>query len=309
MGAGDSVSSDGLSWAWKQPVPMASAKFVLIALADQMTTDLAFMAVSTIAKRTGLDRKTVMTSIARLAEWGFIEDTGEKRGRTGSVPVYRVLMNDGLFDNAPYPSGPKSGTGTKNGTASEAVPKTDSSGTVFPTKQYQKRDIDTQLTQELDPTHTPPAREADATAAAEPDVDANPRPTAPSLGAQATRAMIEAGMPATRVNPSHPELLAALEIVKPRELADVVREVISRGTGPPAMVYVIRTALGRHRDAAREPADAKQSSPTRQPSHRDSTPRSANARMLAAIKRRRAREAAGAAGVDTTGTVAAGAHG
>ena len=299
------MSSDGLSWAWKQPVPMASAKFVLIALADQMTTDLAFMAVSTIVKRTGLDRKTVMTSVARLVEWGFLEDTGEKRGRTGSVPVYRVLMGEGLFDNCPYPSGTKSGTGTNNGTASEAVPKTDGSSTVFPTKQYQKRDIDTQLTQELDPIHTPGAREA-----AEPPAEAQPPdgvvPT-PTPGALATRALIDAGMSPSRVNPSHPELLAALKIVTVKELADVARELISRGTGPPAMVYVIRTAVGRHETAVHQQEYHDADPATHRPGSSDRPPgrraRSAVGRQIDAIKRRRAREASGPTGMGAPGTV------
>lgn len=301
------MSSDGLCWAWKQQVPMASAKFVLIALADQMTTDLAFMAVSTIARRTGLDRKTVMMSIARLSEWGFIEDTGEKRGRTGSIPVYRVLMNDGLFDNAPYQSGPKSGTGTKNGTASEAVPKTDSSGTTFPTKQYQKRDTDTQLTQELDPIHTQRARDDDDPAQLP---NHAPEQPPPSLGTLAAKAMIEAGLPASRVNPSHPELLAAVAAgVTPPELADVAREFISRGTGPPAMVYVIRTAVGRRKNAVRQQEHSDADPATHRPGNTGRQPggraRSAVGRQLAAIHRLRDRAATGSAEPDSTDAIAA----
>lgn len=101
--------------------------------------------------------------------------------------------------------------------------------------------------------------------------EAEPEPPAPSPGALASRAMIDAGMPPIRVNPSHPELLAALDAgVTNAELADVVRECISRGTGPPAMVYVIRTAVGRRKTAeqqsnhdANSPASQNRSPPGR----------------------------------------------
>jgi hypothetical protein len=127
--------------------------------------------------------------------------------------------------------------------------------------------------------------------------------------ALAARAMIDAGLSPTMVNPSHPELLAArVAGVTPAELADVTRELISRGTGPPAMVYVIRTAMGRRRTAARqqETADAdatthRPRSPGRQSAGRAS---SAVGRQLDAIKRRREREAA-AAGADCAASVGA----
>lgn len=282
------MSGAALGWAWKQPVPMAAAKFVLVALADQATTDLAFFAVSSIARNTGLDRKTVMTSIARLIEWGLLVDTGERRGRTGSIPVYRLLMNEGLFDNAPYPSGAKSGTGTKTGTASEAVPKTDSSGTTFSGKRYQKRDTDPRaLIQELDPlssrapahetanVETPAPNEPHAGHTVYPgfeaDHDSATQPDAPTPGAAACRAMREAGMPLSHLNPSNALLLETLAAgVTPSELADGTREVVARGGAPPNMAYVCRTALGRRRDAALirnenngRPTDQNRSQPSR----------------------------------------------
>jgi hypothetical protein len=276
---------------------MASAKLVLLLMADQTTGDLAFLAVNTIARRTGLDRKTVMTSIARLIEWGLIEDTGERRGRTGSVPVYRLLTNEDLFDNEPYPkasSGTKTGTSTKTGTASEAVPKTDGSGTVFPTKQYQKRDTDTELlTQELDPSLSPCAR-ATPTDHAHPEAAEAERsphavypgfesergehalPDSASPGTLACIALRKAGMGATSLNPSHPTLLRALEAgVTPTELADVAREVLARGGAPPNLPYVCRTAAGRRRDEATRARGCTDASPTGQSSSRPSRPRGA----------------------------------
>lgn len=288
------MSGAALGWAWKQPVPSASAKFVLVLLADQTTGDLAFMAVNTIAARTGLDRKTVMGAVARLIEWQLIEETGERRGRTGSVPVYRLLMNDGLFDNAPHAteSSTKNGTGTKTGTASEAVPVLPGSGTSFPTKRYQKRDTDPKsFTQELDPSRVPGAR-----------AHTREGPPTATAGAVATIAMREAGMPLNRLNPSHPELLSALAAgITPAELADVTREIANRpGHDPPNLVYVVRTAVGRHREAvaAKETshvaAEIRSRGSTRNAPDR---PRSVCERVEANIRNRREREAAAAAPV------------
>lgn len=246
------MSGAALGWAFKQPIPMSAAKFVLVYLADQTTSDLAFAAASTIATATALDRKTVLASLARLVEWGLLEDTGERRGRTGQIPVYRLLMNDGLFDVAPFAKSPKNGTVPKT----VPVPKTDSKSPNFPRKESQKRDTDLKHTQELDPALSPRASAGGG-------VDG--WPTEVSAGAVATRAMISAGMPISYANPSAPKLLHALaEGVTPAELADVVREFASRGTGPPKMNFVIATALGRRRDAAAQQQETRHDNATHQ---------------------------------------------
>lgn len=265
------MSGAALAWALKQPVPMSSAKFVLVVMADQTTSDLAFMSLAALSKATAQDRKTIVAGLNRLIEWGLIEDTGEKRGRTGQIPVYRLLMGEGLFDVAPFDK-----KQTKNGTVPKTVPvpKTDGNGTVFPIEQSQKRDTDPKLTQD-DPTRSPRA------GASEPP-DPPREPPQPSPGALATVAMREAGMPVSRLNPSHAELLVALDAgVKPAELADVVREYLGRGTGPPSMTYVIRTALGRRRDAA------SQTAPGTTHARNKPQPASAIDRVVAGIRKRR----------------------
>lgn len=240
------MSGAALAWALKLPVPMSAAKFVLVVMADQTTSDLAFMSLAQLCESTSQDRKTVIANLKRLVEWGLIEDTGERRGRTGQIPVYRLKMGAGLFDNAPFPKGTENGTVPKT----VPVPKTDGNSTVFPIEQSQKRDTDPKLTQH-DPTHTPGAR------------DAKPEPPPPSPGALATRAMIDAGMPLSYVNPSAPKLLHALaEGVTAKELADTTRELASRGTGPPTMNFVIATALGRRRDAAAQPQEPRNGNAT-----------------------------------------------
>lgn len=270
------MSGAALAWALKQPVPMSSAKFVLVVMADQTTSDLAFMSLAALSKATAQDRKTIVAGLNRLIEWGLIEDTGEKRGRTGQIPVYRLLMGEGLFDVAPFDKKhAKSGTVPKT----EPVPKTEGNSTVFPIEQSQKRDTDPKLTQN-DPSLSPRAQEPEP-------LDPPREPSKPSPGALATIAMRKAGMPASRLNPSHAELLAALDAgVTPAELADVVSEYLARGTGPPSMTYVIRTALGRRRDAASQPAYVTVHASTKPP------PASAIDRVVAGIRKRR--ESAGA---------------
>lgn len=281
------MSGAALGWAWGRKIPMSAAKFVLVAMADQTTTDLAFMSLAALCDATALDRKTVIASIARLIEWGLIEDTGERRGRTGQIPVYRLRMSAELFDNAPFEKHSKNGTVPKT----VPVPNLDGNSTEIPIEQSQKRDTDPNQSP-TDPTHTPRAS------------DAEPEPQQPTAGALATRAMIEAGMPVSYVNPSAPKLLAALaEGVTLTELADVTRQLGERGTGPPTMNFVIATALGRRRDEAVQQdqphAQPGNPQPERNRRSQNAAPaRSAVGRQLAAIHRLRAREGAGSAGID-----------
>jgi hypothetical protein len=78
----------------QQPVPKSSAKFVLVAMADCVNADGAGMvcwpSYRHLTERTGQDVKTVEAGLRRLREHGFIVDTGERRGVTGQVIVYRL---------------------------------------------------------------------------------------------------------------------------------------------------------------------------------------------------------------------------
>lgn len=123
------------------PVDKSSAKFVLVAMAhcvngkgeEDMT---CWPSTQHLADVTAQDRKTVLEGMRRLREAGFIVDTGERRGATGQVAVYRLNT-------------PKTGTvaepsnSTENGTVTETVPKTgqvpktDTNSTVFPYEQSQ----------------------------------------------------------------------------------------------------------------------------------------------------------------------------
>lgn len=141
MREGGHLSFDAIQWALAAPVEKSSAKFVLVAMAHCVNGKgeenmLCWPSTQHLADTTSQDRKTVLEGMRRLREAGFIVDTGERRGNTGQVAVYR--LND-----------PKNGTvstaanSTKNGTFVETVPetgpvpKTDSNSTEFPYEQSQ----------------------------------------------------------------------------------------------------------------------------------------------------------------------------
>lgn len=113
-----------------------------------------------------------------------------------------------------------------------------------------------------------------------PRADRPPKPIPPN--AAACVAMREAG--AVRVNPSHPTLLAGIaEGATPAMYGDAVREAIDSGKGEP-FAYAIATVRSRLADAKRQPIQENRHGPR----HASS----AVAETLAAIQRRRDREAA-----------------
>ena len=92
------MSLDATVWAWSQQVKSSSAKLVLLALADRAGSDFtAWPSIETISSETELDRKTVISAIQKLTVLGLVSDTGERKGFTGHVKVYRLI---GITDRA-----------------------------------------------------------------------------------------------------------------------------------------------------------------------------------------------------------------
>lgn len=136
------MSSAALAHAIKTDVPAASAKLVFLLLADVANSEdgNAYPSIEYLVKYSGLDRKTVIKAVAGLLEWELIIDTGEKRGRTKSLKVYRIAgFEPATKYSMPPASSPKNGTGSKTG---EAVPFLEGSSPVFPPKQSQKRNTE-----------------------------------------------------------------------------------------------------------------------------------------------------------------------
>lgn len=140
------MSHEATNWAWKQPVPNSGAKFVLLAMANRANPDqrgrvVAFTSIKYLTDATAQDRKTVVANIARLREWGLIEDTGERVGKTKQVPVYELRCPPDLFSEY---------TQIRNGSENGTVPKKAANSPAFPVKQSQKRDTDSAFDSSMD---------------------------------------------------------------------------------------------------------------------------------------------------------------
>ena len=161
------MSIDAIRWAWAQKTGKATTKLILLSMADRCSEDHeCYPSVKRLSDDTELDRKTILKGLADLEKTGLISDTGERKGATKSVKVFRLngvvcrhsddvsSPENGTANNE---SNPKSGTAKqsqnrdslpensspKNGTASqEAVPFFPPSSTVFPVKLSQKRDTE-----------------------------------------------------------------------------------------------------------------------------------------------------------------------
>lgn len=136
------MSIEALNWAFKQPVPNSSAKFVLVALANCANADrhgnvVAFPSAEYLCSVTAQNRKTIVSNLAKLREWGLIEDSGDRVGRTGQVIVYRLNCPPDLFTEQ---------TQKRNSSKNGTVPKTDVNSTVFGRKEAQKRYTEPLLT-------------------------------------------------------------------------------------------------------------------------------------------------------------------
>jgi hypothetical protein len=77
-----------------QAVTPAMAKFLLVTMADCVNQEAADMlcwpSYAFLARRTGMNTKTVEAAVYRLKELRYIVDTGRRAGETGKVVVYRL---------------------------------------------------------------------------------------------------------------------------------------------------------------------------------------------------------------------------
>jgi len=134
------MSVEAITWALRQPVPQSSAKFVLVVLANCASADtgIAYPSAAYIAEATSQDRKTVLANLARLIDWGLIEDTGKRAGATKQIVVYRVKCEPDLLAEQSQ---------KRNGSETGTVPKKEQfqkppKESRFSAKQSQKRDTE-----------------------------------------------------------------------------------------------------------------------------------------------------------------------
>lgn len=95
------MSIDAMRWAKPIKTGRSSSKAVLTWLADMCGADLcAYPSIAALADATELNVKTVQSSLKHLVELGLIEDTGERRGATRQVIVYRLVgVNESYADS------------------------------------------------------------------------------------------------------------------------------------------------------------------------------------------------------------------
>ena len=97
------MSFDALRWAFACNVGSSAERLVLLALANDCRNPnfLAFPSRERLHLATQLDPKTITAAMKKLEEAHLVSATGEYRGRTGRIPVYRVLVGNGSPLNQP----------------------------------------------------------------------------------------------------------------------------------------------------------------------------------------------------------------
>jgi hypothetical protein len=162
------MSIAAMTWAFAQPLKPSSLKFLLVALADNADDQgRAFPSIECLVDKTSMDRKTVIAGLDRLEELKLATDTGSRVGKTKQVKVYRLerflesgnSAVNGIVEGAQ--KGPVYGTGAENGTVpnfpanSTVFP---GNSTVFPSKGSQKRNPESSLNRQKEPSGTVRAR-------------------------------------------------------------------------------------------------------------------------------------------------------
>ena len=121
------MSLDATNWAWKLELNEKSGgsrkplkRLLLLSLADRAGEDhCCYPSMARLERDTGLERKTVLKIIAELLEEGLIEDTGERKGTTKRVKVYRLMGIHGR-EMMPNPAQLSQMNSTHNGTTNHA---------------------------------------------------------------------------------------------------------------------------------------------------------------------------------------------
>lgn len=120
------MSFDAIRWAMDQQLKPAARKFALVAMADCVNAEAGtwefFASYNHLARRTGMNTKTVEASVYELRQLGYIIDTGRRAGDTGKVIVYR--LNDPAIGGVPAKTVKPDANGTRplNTTETGAIP-------------------------------------------------------------------------------------------------------------------------------------------------------------------------------------------
>ena len=119
------MSNEAINWALTRQIKHSTAKFVLVVMANCADAQdwLAWPSVAHLSEATGQDRKTVIENIKRLISMGFITDTGERKGSTKQVPIYRLNESEnGTVKESQKRDSSENGTVPKFPTNSTEIP-------------------------------------------------------------------------------------------------------------------------------------------------------------------------------------------
>lgn len=124
------MSVEAITWAFSQQVGNATAKSVLVAMANCAGPEfVCWPSMAYLQTVTEQDRKTVLANIKRLKQRRLIAATEERKGKTGQVVVYRL-----------NPTAEESQE--RNSSENGPVPFFPAKGPVFPANRSQKRDTE-----------------------------------------------------------------------------------------------------------------------------------------------------------------------
>ncbi|EMK1731207.1 helix-turn-helix domain-containing protein [Salmonella enterica] len=113
------MSRTATDWAWKLTIKPASLKLLLLSMADRADEEhCCFPSIARLVRDTSLDKKTIQKGFGELTDMGVITDTGERKGSTKRVKVWRLrveideILNEPKNGNIPengYMNDPKNG--------------------------------------------------------------------------------------------------------------------------------------------------------------------------------------------------------
>ena len=92
------MSVNATRFAWEcdlsKTTKRSAKRLVLLALADRANKEnTCFPSIARVVKDTGMDRKTVMSTINDLIKIGLVLDTGDRKGGTNQVRVLKINVD------------------------------------------------------------------------------------------------------------------------------------------------------------------------------------------------------------------------
>lgn len=129
------MSIEIISKVLKLDVKPSSCKFVLVALANCANDEdrTCYPSVKYLCDATSQDRKTVLENLKKLKNMGLISDTGNRKGFTGQVIVYKIITENFTANSAE--NGTIKQSQNRNSTENGTVPKFPPNSPVFPVKE------------------------------------------------------------------------------------------------------------------------------------------------------------------------------